>query len=126
MALHVVGTLGIAATLAAWTPEGDEWLELCRQQLLRNRAHLEQRLRDELPEVAWRPPQATFLAWLDLRGAGLGDDPAKWLLHHAQVALSPGYEFGAPGVGFARLNFATTPEILDLVVTRIVEAVRAR
>ena len=71
-------------------------------------------------------PQATYLAWLDLRGVGLGDDPAKWLLHHARVALSPGYEFGAPGVGFARLNFATTTEILDLVVTRIVEAVRAR
>ena len=88
--------------------------------------HLARRLADELPGVAWRPPQATFLAWLDLRGAGLGDDPAKWLLHHAQVALSPGYEFGEPGVGFARLNFATTPEVLDLVVSRIVEAVHAR
>ena len=126
MTLHVVGTLGIAATLAAWTPEGDKWVELCRQQLLRNRAHLERRLSDELPEAAWQPPQATYLAWLDLRRAGLGDDPAKWLLHHADVALSPGYEFGTPGVGFARLNFATTTEVLDLVVTRIVEAVHAR
>ncbi len=80
MTLHVVGTLGIAATLAAWTPEGDKWVELCRQQLLRNPAHLERRLSDELPEAAWQPPQATYLAWLDLRRAGLGDDPAKWLL----------------------------------------------
>jgi cystathionine beta-lyase len=46
-------------------------------------------------------------------------------LRHARVALSPGYEFGAPGIGFARLNFATTPEVLDLVIDRIVEAVHA-
>jgi cystathionine beta-lyase len=126
MTLHVVGTLGIAATLAAWTAEGDEWLAACREVLRSNRDHLARRLRDELPAVGFRPPDATFLAWLDFRGLGLGDDPGKWLLHHARVALSPGYEFGTPGNGFARLNFATAPAVLDAVLDRIVGACTAR
>ena len=126
MTLHIVGTLGIAATLAAWTPEGDEWLEVCRQRLLVNRAHLGQRLRDELPDVAW------LLAAGHLSGVARSPRrrarrrPCEVAPAPRAVALSPGYEFGAPGVGFARLNFATTTDILDLVVTRIVEAVRAR
>jgi cystathionine beta-lyase len=76
--------------------------------------------------VSVRAPAATYLAWLDLRATGLGDDPAAWLLTHARVALSPGPEFGAPGCGFARLNFATTPAILDQVLDRIVGALRRR
>ncbi len=40
------------------------------------------------------------------------------------MALSAGLDFGAEGAGFARLNFATSREILDEIVDRIVLAVR--
>jgi cystathionine beta-lyase len=125
MVLHVVGTLGIAATLACWTPEGDAWLEACRTHLAANRDHLGRRLAAELPGVQWRPPDATYLAWLDFRATGLGDNPAKWLLKQGGVALSPGHEFGAPGTGFARLNFATSTAVLDVIVDRIAGALGA-
>ena len=64
--------------------------------------------------------EATYLAWVDC--AGIED--AAGLFLKKGVAVSPGSQFGE--ARFVRLNFATTPDVLDLVVTRIVEAVRAR
>jgi cystathionine beta-lyase len=55
---------------------------------------------------------------------GLGDEPAKVLLDKGRVALSSGLDFGGRGAGFARLNFATTRQILDEIVDRIVDTVR--
>ena len=50
--------------------------------------------------------------------------PEKVILERGRVALSAGLDFGAEGAGFARLNFATSREILDEIVDRIVLAVR--
>ncbi len=76
-------------------------------------------LADELPEITWRPPQATYLAWLDRAGLGLGDEPAAELLARGRVAMGRGRDFGPPGAGLVRLNFATSPEHLADAVDRI-------
>ena len=65
------------------------------------------------------PAQASFLAWLDCRERGLGDDPAAAFLERGRVALSRGLDFGPPGAGFARLNVGTTPELLEEAVRRL-------
>lgn len=117
-------TLSIAASIAAWA-EGVEWLEVTGRTLTARRDHLAQRLADEVPEVGFDPPEATYLAWLDLRRTSLGPDPAAALIDRAGVALSPGIDFGEQGVGCARLNFATTESILDEIIDRIVRAIRS-
>ena len=94
----------------------DPWLEALIPQLQANRDHLIERLR-RLPGVRVATPDATFLAWLDLREAGLGPDPARLLLEQGRVALNPGPDFGAPG--FARLNFGCSRELLDDGIARI-------
>jgi cystathionine beta-lyase len=109
-------TLGVRAALAAWSDAGEAWLQACVAQLEANR----DRIGERLPEgVSWRPPEASYLAWLDFRGLGLRDDPAAFLLERAKVALSPGPEFGGPSAGFARLNFATSAEILEEILDRL-------
>ena len=67
-------------------------------------------------------PQASYLAWLDCRAAGLGDDPARAFLERGRVALSRGLDFGAQGAGFARLNVGTTPELVEEAVRRLAAA----
>jgi cysteine-S-conjugate beta-lyase len=123
--LGAVGSPGAEATLAAWT-QGEDWLERTRDHLTAQRDHLASRLSDELPEVRFALAEATYLAWLDFRPCALGDDPARWFLEHARVALSAGPDFGPHGAGFARLNFATSRELLDEIVDRMVRAVRSR
>ncbi|MGL5911527.1 MAG: aspartate aminotransferase, partial [Phycicoccus sp.] len=82
-------------------------------------------LSEHLPEVGYRPMEATYLAWLDFRTLGLGDDPAEVLRRRGRVALSPGPSFGpTAGRGFARLNIATSPEVLEDAVRRMAGAVR--
>jgi cystathionine beta-lyase len=115
-----VGSPGAEASLAAWT-QGAPWLAETREHLTAQRDHLAERLSAELPSVRFDIPEATYLAWLDFRELGLGDDPAKRLLDSARVALSSGLDFGPRGAGFARLNFATTRPILDAIVDRIAE-----
>jgi cystathionine beta-lyase len=115
-ALHWrAGYLGAVGAEAAFR-EGDEWLDDTLAVLRANQALLPTLLPSSLSAV---PAQAGFLAWLDCRAAGLGDDPAAVFLERGRVALSRGLDFGAPGAGFARLNVGTTPQLLEEAVRRL-------
>ena len=117
--------LGIEATEAAWR-EGGPWLEQVLEYLRGNRELLDDFLRGELSELAWVPPEATYLAWLDCRGLELDRAPASVFREEAGVALGPGENFGTPGAGFARLTFATPRSLLREMLERMAKAVRAR
>ena len=60
---------------------------------------------ERLPGVRMALPEATYLAWLDFRAANLGEDPQRFFLRRAGVALNEAAGFGPGGEGFARLNF---------------------
>ena len=62
-------------------------------------------------------PEASFLAWVHFDD--LGDDPADVLLESARLALSSGPAFGYPGIGHARINYATSAEMIDEIVARV-------
>ncbi len=115
------GHFGVIATIAAFR-DGEEWLDALLRTLDRNRRHLRDLLAAHLPQVGSHVPEATYLAWLDLRSLGWGDDPSRLAVDAARVALSPGPAFGGAGHGFARLNFATGPDILGAAVTRLAAA----
>ncbi|MEQ3550672.1 aminotransferase class I/II-fold pyridoxal phosphate-dependent enzyme [Pseudonocardia nematodicida] len=100
-----------------------DWLDGFVAGIARNRAALAELLAARLPSVGHRPAPATFLAWLDCREAGLGDDPAAVFLERGRVALNDGRAFGTGGAGHVRLNLGTTPEILDEAVRRMAGAV---
>lgn len=115
------GHLGVVATVAAFT-EGDAWLDELLKELDARRAHLGDLLRTRLPTINWRPPEATFLAWLDCRALGADDEPRDMFLSRGRVALEPGTNFGAAGAGHVRLNFGTSAAILDEATTRMATA----
>jgi len=119
-----VNALGARATLEAWT-HGEDWLADTLETLRTNRDHLVVRLSGELAAVRLNVPEATYLAWLDFRGTGIGADPAAHMLERGRVGLSAGPDFGVAGEGFARLNFATYPGVLDEIIDRMVAAVNA-
>ena len=60
--------MGVVATVAAWTG-GDDWLAAVRDVLDENRHALGDLLAGSFPGSRYRPPAATYLAWIDLRGA---------------------------------------------------------
>jgi cystathionine beta-lyase len=118
---HGPSHLGVIAHTAALR-EGTAWLDAVLAGLDDNRRLLADLLAEHLPAVDYRPGEATYLAWLDCRALGLGDDPADVFLHRGRVALNSGIPFGAGGVGHVRLNLATSPEIITEAVRRMAAA----
>ena len=109
--------LGVVGAVAAYE-EGDEWLAALVRRLDEQRRLLADLLSVHLPKARMRPVEATYLAWLDLRGYG-HDRPDKVVREHGRVKLSPGHHY-QPGLpGHARLNFATSPERLTEIVRRM-------
>jgi cystathionine beta-lyase len=93
-----------------------------RAQLDENRRRLGDLFAEHLPDVVYHIPEATYLAWVDCRRLGLGDDPSATFRERG-VELSAGPNFGPLGAGYARLNFATSPRVLDTMVRRMAVAV---
>ena len=104
-------------------PNPTHWLAAVRRTITARRDQLARRLAADVPSVGFDPPEATYLCWLDFREAGLGDDPAETLLEQFGVALSSGPKFGPDSAGWARINVATSEQILDEVIDRIAAAV---
>lgn len=121
-----VGTLGITAAEACYDL-GREFLDEEVAQLKANRDWLVTHLPEAVPGIKFEVPAATYLMFLDFSDTKLDDPrPAAWLLKHAKVAMNEGVDFGPGGEHKARMNFATSPEILQQAVERIAQAVRLR
>ena len=118
-----IGHFGVIASVAAFTA-GEPWLDQVLATLGRRRTLLTTLLRERLPMLGWHPPEATFLAWLDCTALGPDDQPRDRFLDRGRVALEPGLRFGAIGSGHARLNFATSSDILDQATARMAQSVR--
>ncbi|WP_165164251.1 MalY/PatB family protein [Corynebacterium qintianiae] len=119
------GTLGILAAEACYRDGGD-YLDQVVDTLRANRDWLVENLPAKIPGITFEVPAATYLMFLDFSGTKLDDaHPAAHLLRHAKVALNEGASFGPGGEHKARLNFATSPEILREAVDRIASAVNA-
>jgi cystathionine beta-lyase len=120
-----VSRFGIDATLAAWRARDcDPWFEQVMTDLQLNRERVARFIAAELPAIRHYSPDASYLAWLDCRELDLPISPQQFFLEQARVALTDGTDFGTPGRGHVRLNFGTSPEILDQLLGRLAESVR--
>jgi len=136
---HGTSTPGVRAGTAAYR-DGGSWLDDAVAYLDGSRSFLAGLLAEHLPEVGYRPPEGTYLAWLDCRalfadpgvrrtgGGALPADvsPAEFFLAKARVMLTDGAACGEAGRGHVRLNFATPRPILAEIVRRLANAVSAR
>ncbi|GFH36319.1 MalY/PatB family protein [Streptomyces pacificus] len=94
--------LSLTAHIAAYR-HGAAWLDAARGYVAGNLAMLEERLRSAFPILGWTPPQAGYLAWIDLRELGVQDEALqRELVERERVAIMPGTVYGAEG--FVRLN----------------------
>src|SRR5260370_1303654 len=116
-----IGHFGVLATVAA-VPTGRPWRDALLATLEMRRRQLGDLIAAQLPDVRWPPPQATYLAWLDCRRIGPGDQPRDLFLGRGRVALEPGPRFGTPGSGFVRLNFGTSEVVLAGAIERMASA----
>lgn len=94
--------LSLTAHIAAYR-HGAPWLDALRGYVAGTMAMAAERLASGLPGLAWTPPQAGYLAWIDLRPLGVDETALQEeLVTKEKVAIMPGGVYGTPG--FVRLN----------------------
>jgi cysteine-S-conjugate beta-lyase len=124
-ATHGASNPGVVANIAAFR-HGDAWLTEVLGYLDDSRRLLADLLSRHLPLVRYRPPDGTYLAWLDCAALDLPCSPGELVTDRAHVTVVDGPAFGAGGAGSFRFNFATPRPILAEMVERIAAALNAR
>jgi len=112
--------LSLCAHIAAYQ-EGAPWLDALRTYLQGNMATIASQLNQAFPQLNWQPPEASYLAWIDLRPLNLDDRALQdVLIHQQKVAIMPGYTYGPEGNGFVRLNAGCPRAKLDEGLGRLI------
>jgi cysteine-S-conjugate beta-lyase len=108
-----VNTLGYTAALAAYR-HGEEWRQALLAYLRGNRELVAAEIAT-IPGLAMSHVEATYLAWIDVRQAGI-EAPQRFF-EEAGVGLSDGADFDLPG--FVRLNFGCPRPLLAEALRRM-------
>ncbi len=95
--------LGYAACAAAYRG-GETWRGQLLDVLRQNYKLVQEAIANDMPRFQLTPLEATYLAWIDTRGAA--NDRWSQIFEEHGVGLSNGSEFGTPG--FLRFNFGTS------------------
>ncbi len=109
--------LGAFASVAAFR-EGEPWLNKLMAQLDHNRKLVDQLVKEKLPLAKSHIPHCSYLSWIDFSEYKLELEPATHFLEQGRVAFQPGVRFGDQWSNFLRLNFATSPEIIEEAINR--------
>jgi cystathionine beta-lyase len=100
------GTPGIAATKAAYSPEGAAWVHDLVTYLDGNRKVFDEGI-NAIPGLWSMPLQSTFLGWVDFSGTGMTQEEIMHRVRDvAKIGVNPGPAFGPGGEMFNRFNFA--------------------
>ena len=112
---------GQAATEAALRG-GDSWRHALMDYIECNFALLRSVLGSALPAINVFDADATYFAWLDMRGLGFSDDQINAIVEDARISITPGKPLGPGGEGHIRFNLATARSTLQTGLDRFVAA----
>ena len=117
--------LSIVALEAAYN-YGGKWLEELLVYLEGNIEFISEYLEKHLPKAKFTKPEATYLAWIDLREyESNGEKLEKTIFEKGKVAFDGGTWFGQGGEGFVRINFACPRSLLKEGLDRLVKAIES-
>lgn len=118
-----LNAMGLAACQAAYE-EGGEWLEELKEYIWGNYLFLKEYLETRMPQITPGVLEGTYLAWLDFRKLGLGEEKLEELIAgRARVWFNAGTVFGPEGEGFERVNIACPRPVLKEALERLELAV---
>jgi len=102
----------------------EKWLDELVEYLQGNRDFACEFIKDHIPILDVKKPQATYLLWIDFRKLGLKSSKLeKFLINEAKLGLNNGIMFGKEGDGFARMNLGTQRETIKEALENLKKAV---
>ena len=121
IATHSGNVLGNVAAAAAYG-SGREWLESLCTVIEENYQFAKETLQKAFPMAEISPLEGTFLMWVNFEKYLASDENARELLaEKANVILGNGTDFGGEAYqSFARFNLATSKELIEEALNRII------
>jgi len=118
-----VTPFGVIALQAAYTPEGEEWLDQLRHYIHENYLMAKAMLEEALPHCPVTTLEGTYLMWVNIQATGkTSQQLSDHLLRHAKVFVNPGTMYGeTTGEGYIRINLATRRALLCEGIQRIID-----
>lgn len=111
------------ATIAAYSPRGDEWRRQMLSYVEDNVRFVEDYCRENMPEIKPLRPGASFLVWLDCRALGLKQpELVDLFVKKAGLALNDGSMFGPGGDGHMRLNIGFPRKMIEHALNKLQKA----
>lgn len=108
--LNSPSIMGMIATMTAYN-ECQDYVTQLVKYIKENMNYLENYLTKEIPEINFKTPQSTYLAWLDMRGLSYSDDEIQnALVKVGKVGIMRGEVYGKEGQGFLRMNVGCPKE----------------
>ncbi len=124
LAVHSRASLFGAIASAAAYRDGIPWLDAVIDELDGSRKFLKELISTSGVAIGYRMPEASYFGWLDLRKLEFQGDVASRFITEGKIAIAPGNFYGPSGNGFIRMNFATSKEIIQDAVQRILSVVQ--
>jgi len=105
---------------------GGEYLEQLITYIEGNFDYFCDSIATRVPQIKVRRPEATYLAWVDMNGLGLGRaELQSFVRNKARIAVDDGYAFGEGGDGFERFNLGCPRSTVREAVDRLEKAVKS-
>lgn len=120
-----VNPFGMIALQAAYTPEGEEWMQQMKQYVYDNCEFACEFLGKHCPEWKVTRLEGTYLLWVNISATGMPSNRfADLLLEKGNVYVNAGLHYGPAGRDFIRINLATQRQRLEEGLRRIVNCTK--
>lgn len=121
--LNLGNVFGNIASEAAYT-NGYEWVVEMKNYILENINFAHKFISEEIPQINFIKPEATYLLWIDFSKLNMTDnDLNDFLINKAGIALNLGNTFGSGGEKYMRMNVACTKEVLTKALNQLKTAI---
>ena len=126
--VHRNNPFNLVATIAAYSDEGEEYLNQLKEYLQNNILFLNDFFKEYIPEITPNIPQATYLVWLDCRQLckkfGFNQKQLEeFMLTKAKLGLNEGRVYQKGLEGFMRLNAACPRAVLEKALKQLKDAI---
>ena len=115
--------LGMIAYETALTHAPKNYTPALMKYIEKNFDYVDQFLKSHIPNIKLTPPQATFLAWIDMRSLKMTNTELEdFMLNKAKIHVIFGHTFGESGEGFIRLNIGAPLDQIKKALFQLKEA----
>lgn len=116
--------LAVIATMSAYR-DCAPWLDALTTYVLANHQRVADILNTAFPTIQYKIPDATYLAWIDLRSLHLNMQKLQRdLIDIYHVAIMDGEVYGEAGKGFVRLNLGCAQSKVDTGLNALLGAIK--